>query len=142
MDLSDSLLTSAGDTPCGYPVQMLAAPAVTRRGIEHRVGPEDGLLPWEGVVYGIAAMVGEPEGVCTIVFDLLVEARESQFRVYRFDADPTGDAIPVAVALVDHLGSERCGPSLLAMAKEGSTGLWYSDLESFETASVGLLRKR
>jgi hypothetical protein len=142
MDLSDSLLTPTHDVPTGHPVRFLDAPVVTRRGIEHRVGAGDALLEWDRVVWGIAAMVGEPEGVCTIVFDLLVEGSESKQSVCRFDADPSDGAIPISIALVDYLGSERCGPSLLAMAKEGSTGLWYPDLESFEAASPGLLRKR
>lgn len=142
MDLSDSLLTPIHDVPAGHPVRVLDAPVVSRRGIEHRVGDDDALLAWDRIVRGIAAMVGEPEGVCTIVFDLLVEGPESQQSIYRFDADPSADAIPIAVAIVDYLGSERSGPSLVAMAKEGSTGLWYSDLESFEAASPGLLQKR
>jgi len=142
MDLTDSPLTPDSDGSAGHPVRFLTTPAVSRRGIEHHVEEDRVLLPWDCVVRGIAAMVGEPEGVCTIVFDLLVEDPDSQRSVCRFDADPCEDAIPIAVAIVDHLGSERCGASLLAMAKEGSTGLWYPDLESFEAASVGLLRKR
>jgi hypothetical protein len=142
MDLSDSLLTSNLDDLGDYQVQVLAAPVVSRRGIEHRVRDGEELLPWDRVAFAIAAMVGEPEGVCTIVFDLLIEGSGSPLRVCRLDADPAEDAIPLAAAIADYLGRSRCGPSLLAMATEGSTGMSFADLESFEAASIRLLRKR
>jgi hypothetical protein len=142
MDLSDPLDTSDLDDPTTYRVEVLSAPVATRQGIEYRVGEGEEILPWEQVEFAIAAMVGEPEGVCTIVFDLLIEASEAEFRVCRLDADPAEAAIPLSIAITDHLGRERCGASVQAMVKEGSTGLWYSDVESFEAAATGLLRKR
>jgi hypothetical protein len=142
MDLSESHFTTQRGDRSDIRVEVLAAPVVCRRGIEYRGPDGDRLLAWDRVTHAVAALVGEPEGVCTIVFDLLVDAAGSPLRVCRFDADPTEGAIPLSVAIADYLGRERCDASVLAMAKEGSTGWWFSDLESFEAASIDRLQKR
>jgi len=138
MDSSDPFLAPERD-PREYRVERLDCASVSNRGIVHRTAAGEAVLPWEGVARGIAAMVGEPEGVSTIVFDLLLEDAETHIRVCRLDADPADGAIPLAVALADHLGPERSGASLLEMAAKGGTELWFPDLESFESAAAGLL---
>jgi len=141
MDASDPFQTAQRD-PREYRVLPLAAPVAMSRGILHRTGSGEETLPWEEVRFAIAALVGEPEGVCTIVFELLLEDSDTHLRVCRLDAHPADGAIPLAVALADHLGRARSGASLLEMADKGSTGLWYPDLESFEAAAAGLLTGR
>src|SRR2546427_5478968 len=77
--------------PPVYRLQLLEEPRVSRAGIEH--GPEQGreLLHWRDVLGAVAAEVGEPEGVRTIVFDLLAQAGRGARVALRLDAEP-GDA--------------------------------------------------
>jgi hypothetical protein len=46
---------------------------VTERGVVYRRGDQRYLLAWSRVHRGLAAEVGEPQGVRTIVFDLAIE---------------------------------------------------------------------
>src|SRR5258705_1164227 len=71
-----------------YRLQLLEEPCVSGAGIEH--GPERGreLLCWRDVLGAVAAEVGEPEGVRTIVFDLLAQASRGERVALRLDVEP------------------------------------------------------
>jgi hypothetical protein len=120
---------------CEYRVHLLRGAAATSVGIVGRCARGEAVLTWSRVMSAIAATVGEPEGVSTVVFDLLVERDASLLEVYRLDADPYGDALPLAVSLHAELGLGRSDASIEALATTGSPLEWYPDLESFETAA-------
>jgi hypothetical protein len=92
-------------------------------------------LDWGRVERCAAAEVGEPEGVRTIVFDLVVEIADGHCVVYRFDADPGEDSMAVARTIEAALGSGRCDSAVLALAKDGISSRWYPEIESFEAAN-------
>src|SRR3989442_13747293 len=71
-----------------YRLHSLEEPRVSRAGIEH--GPERGreLLRWRDVLGAVAAEVGEPEGVRTIVFDLLAQASRGERVALRLCVEP------------------------------------------------------
>jgi hypothetical protein len=117
-----------------YRLQLLEDPRLSAAGIEH--GPERcrELLRWRDVVGALAAEVGEPEGVRTIVFDLLAQTRGGCVAV-RLDAEPGEPASEVAQTVAAALG-DRARPSIKSLALDGVATLWFPDLESFEeTAS-------
>lgn len=90
------------------------------------------LLDWARVRAARAAEVGEPQGVRTVVFDLIVE--EAQGRVaLRLDAEPGEEAQQLARAVAEALG-DRALPSLKSLAGDGIPTRWYPDLEGFEEA--------
>ena len=92
-------------------------------------------LDWGKVDRCAAAEVGEPEGVRTILFDLVVEIADDRCVVYRFDADPGEDAMAAARTIQAALGSDRCDSAVCTLAKDGSSSRWYPDIESFEAAN-------
>lgn len=124
------------DTSSRYRVEVLPWAEVKADGIAFREGPEDRTLPWGRILHALAAYVGEPEGVCTIVFDLVIERKETECLVCRFDADPGEAAQNAARALVDRLGRARCSRSLADLAKEGMPTRSYPDLDSLAEASL------
>jgi hypothetical protein len=124
------------DPSSRYRVEVLPWAEVKTDGIAFREGPEDRTLPWGRILHALAAYVGEPEGVCTIVFDLVVERKETECLVCRFDADPGEAAQNAARALVERLGRARCSRSLADLAKEGMPTRSYSDLDSLAEASL------
>src|SRR6266850_797850 len=124
-------------TPRVYRLQLLEDPQLSAAGIEH--GPEQGrqLLRWRDVVGALAAEVGEPEGVRTIVFDLLAQTRGGRVAV-RLDAEPGEPASAVAQTVAAGIG-DRARPSIRNLAADGVATLWFPDLASFEeTASAEL----
>jgi hypothetical protein len=128
-----------GDSEDGaspYRVEVLPWAEVGSGGIVYREGPEPATLPWSRVLHALAAYVGEPEGVCTIVFDLVVERKEAECLVCRFDADPGASAQTVARTLLDRLGRGRCSRSLADLAAEGVPTRSYADLDSLAEASL------
>jgi hypothetical protein len=122
-----------------YRLQLLEEPRVSAAGIEH--GPEQcrELLRWRDVLGALAAEVGEPEGVRTIVFDLLAQTRGGRVAV-RLDAEPGEPACAVAQVVAAALG-DRARASIKSLAVDGIATLWFPDLASFEeTASDELGR--
>jgi len=115
-----------------YRLQLLEEPRVSAAGIEH--GPELGreLLRWHDVVGALAAEVGEPEGVRTIVFDLLARSSRGARVAVRLDAEPGTAAAAVARTIASALG-ERARPSIKSLAVDGTATLWFPDLASFES---------
>ena len=113
-----------------YRLQLLEDPRLSAAGIEH--GPDQGrqLLDWSDVIGALAAEVGEPEGVRTIVFDLLARTRGGRVAV-RLDAEPGEPASAVAQMVAAALG-DRARPSIKHLAADGIATLWFADLASFE----------
>ncbi len=93
------------------------------------------MLEWSRVKHVIAAEVGEPQGVRTIVFDLVLEADDEDWVVCRFDADPSEDAMEIARTIAGALPADRVGGSIKSMATDGVASCGYPDLESFEEAN-------
>jgi hypothetical protein len=119
-----------------YRVEVLPWAEIGPGGIAFREGPELATLPWSRVLHALAAYVGEPEGVCTIVFDLVVERKETECLVCRFDADPGEPAQTTARGLLEGLGRTRCSRSLADLAAEGVPTRSYPDLDSLAEASL------
>jgi len=115
-----------------YPVaQVLERPIVDASGIRHGSDDAQEEIGWSRILWAIAAEVGEPEGVRTIVFDLVSRA-EPGLRVLRLDAEPGEDAIALARAVAGALGDARKVPSIRSLATDGIPARWYPDLRSFE----------
>lgn len=127
------------EQPTCYPARLLERPRATAQGIEHRRSGETALLPWSAVRGAVAAEVGEPEGVRTIVFDLLVRDAGGAPCVHRLGADPGPDAMALARAVQDALGAERKIPWIRSLATDGIPARWYPDLESFEADAAAEL---
>jgi hypothetical protein len=128
-----------GDSEDGaspYRVEVLPWAEIGPGGIVFREGPELATLPWSRVLHALAAYVGEPEGVCTIVFDLVVERKQTECLVRRFDADPGQPAQTTARALLEGLGRTRCSRSLADLAAEGVPTRSYPDLDSLAEAQL------
>lgn len=119
-----------------YRVEVLAWAEIRTDGVCFREGAEPRLLPWDRVLQALAAHVGEPEGVSTVVFDLVVERKETDCLVCRFDADPGEAAQAAARALVGRLGRGRCSRSLLELAAEGVPTRSYADLDALAAGSL------
>jgi hypothetical protein len=120
--------------PRPYPSVVLEDPRLRATGIEHGPGSFRELVRWRDVIGAVAAEVGEPEGVRTIVFDLL--ARTSAGRVaLRLDADPGEPAAELARAIARAIG-ERARTSIKSLAAEGTPTRWFPDLGEFERAAA------
>jgi hypothetical protein len=132
----DGLPGGAGDAASRYRVEVLPWAAVEPGGVVFRDRGESLQLGWDRVLHALAAHVGEPEGVSTVVFDLLVERKHTECLVFRFDADPGEAAQAVAQTLVEQIGRERCSRSLQALAAEGVPTRAYADLEALAAGSL------
>lgn len=128
------------EVPSRYRAHLLSEAKVTERGVVYRRGDRRFLLEWGRVERALAAEVGEPQGVRTIVFDLAVEIRGSECVACRFDADPGEDAMATAHAIELGVGPDRCSPSLKNLAAEGLPTRSYPDLETFEEAALESIR--
>jgi hypothetical protein len=113
-----------------YRVEVLPWVEVGEHGVSHFGGGRRLTLQWASVLHALAAQVGEPEGVRTIVFDLLVERKERECLVCRFDADPGPAAQSIAQRMAAGLGRGRCSASLLELAAEGAPSSAFPDLDS------------
>jgi hypothetical protein len=122
-----------------YRVELLANARTCDEGVEHGDPGSPSLLPWGVVVRGLAAEIGEPEGVLTVIFDLVVASDDSGYSVRRFDAEPGEDAARVGSTLMARLGSGAVSPSIKALATEGRPDAWYPDLDEFEAAALTAL---
>ena len=125
--------------PRPYQSIVLEEPRLGSAGVEH--GPQSfrELVRWRDVRGAVAAEVGEPEGVRTIVFDLL--ARTSAGRLaLRLDVEPGEPAATLARAIAAALG-DRARPSIKSLAADGTPSLWFPDLAEFEEAAGDELGK-
>jgi len=117
-----------------YRAQLLRDARVAPQGLLHRTGGVEKRLPWDEIWFAVAAEVGEPEGVRTIVFDLVVGCDERGWRALRLDAEPGPFAEEVARAIHLRVPRARCGPSIRSLANDGVPSQWFADLEGFEEA--------
>lgn len=137
--MSDSFRGSMGST--NYRVYLLGDPEICAAGVTHREAGRRTLLPWSRVEHAIAAEVGEPEGVRTTVFDLVV--RESGgWLAYRLDAEPGEDAMNLAEGIARSLRAGCSSTSLKSLATDGIPTRWYPDLDGFEQEAIRLLEGR
>jgi hypothetical protein len=123
-----------------YRVEVLPNRQLCERGIAYGDPANRSLLQWNAIQRALAAEVGEPEGVRTIIFDLVVD-RISQpegltFAVRRLDAEPGEEAMAVARAIETALEPEAVAPSIKSLSAEGTPSLRYQDLEEFEAAAL------
>jgi len=139
MGNSLGFLPSREDVCARYSVRLLAGAQATERGVVHQEGAAQRLLEWGEVDWVLAAEVGEPQGVRTIVFDLVVDRSAGSFAVCRFDVEPGEDAVVAARAIAGALPAEQLGVSIKSLAADGVTCRWYPDVESLEEASLALL---
>ncbi len=130
------------EVPSRYRVHLLSDARPTERGILYRRGAQRFLLAWSRVRRAFAAEVGEPEGVRTIVFDLVVSTDRGECVVFRFDADPGEGAKILARAVELGAGSESCDACLRAVATDGFATRSFPDLEPFEEASLEAIRSK
>jgi hypothetical protein len=119
-----------------YAVRTLVEPRITAQGIADGGDGTRRRLPWRGVLRAVAAEVGEPQGMRTVVFDLVVGRSEGGYSLLRFDAEPGDPAQEAARALARRLPPERLGGSIKSLASDGGPADWYPDVESFEEASL------
>jgi len=125
-----------------YRVRVLERPEIEPCGLRHREAGEPSLLSWDRVRLAIAAEIGEPEGVRTIVFDLIAQAgADCGWLAHRLDAEPGAEAMRCARELSERLPAEACGPSIKSLATDGIPSRWYPDLAAFEEDVIGLVPK-
>ncbi len=134
--MSESSFLRRAEPRPEYRVALLQNARCSGDGLAHEVDGESRLIPWSDILGAQAAEVGEPEGVCTVVFDLVVGRDAAGLRVLRFDADPGECAMRVARQLGQALGPERASASIKSVANEGIPSRWYPDLESLELDAV------
>lgn len=122
-----------------YRVQLLHDAVAAERGVLHRTDGEDCILDWGRVRRVIAAEVGEPQGVRTVVFDLLVGDGELPFSVRRFDAEPGEDAVAAAELMARYVPGDQLCATIKALAADGLPLEWHPDVESFEESALAQL---
>ncbi len=136
-----SLLQLASDGHQGrYRVQLLANPKLRESGIAHGDPANPSVVAWTAICWALAAEVGEPEGVRTVIFDLVVDRTSgphgSAFEIRRLDAEPGEEAMKLASAIERALAPGLSAPSIKSLAAEGTPSRWYQNLEEFESAAL------
>lgn len=142
-DMSLLQLATSGHAQC-YRVSVLCDASLSEQGICHREPGGDRLLAWETIQTALAGEVGEPEGVRTIVFDLVVDRvvtpQGVSLSVFRLAAEPGEDAMNLAKAISRAIG-DSASASIKSLAADGFPSLWYPDLEEFEVAAARSLTR-
>ncbi len=137
-DTSLLQLATSGHEQC-YRVSVLVDAGASDQGICFRERGGLQLLEWASIETALAGEVGEPEGVRTIVFDLVTDRADTpdgvRFTVWRLDAEPGEDAMKLAKAISRAIG-DKASASIKSLAAEGTPSLWYPDIEEFEAAAV------
>ncbi len=126
--------------PGRYRVQLLANPELCESGIAHGDPASPSLVEWTAVSWALAAEIGEPEGVRTIIFDLVVGRIPGPdggaFEIRRLSAEPGEEAMKLASAIERALAPQSSAPSIKSLAAEGTPSRWYQNLEEFESAAL------
>ena len=129
-----------------YRVHLLREARLTERGVAYLDEDGPALLSWSVVVTAIAAEVGEPEGVCTVVFDLvvdvIVEPEGPACVVFRLDAEPGEEALEMARAISLALGPGSTDSSIRRLVSEGLPETRFPDLDEFEAAALQAMAGR
>jgi hypothetical protein len=136
---ASAFLPSRDEVCARYRVRTLERARLGADGVSHCEGGVGRALAWASVRRVLAAEVGEPQGVRTVVFDLVVGASGGAFEVVRFDAEPGEAAVAAARLLARHLPVERLAASIKSLAHDDLVGEWYPDLETFEEAALAAL---
>lgn len=123
-----------------YRVRVLEAPSLEVAGIGHGAPGARELLSWDDVERVLVAEVGEPEGVRTIVCDLVRRAFGGGYKAHRLDADPGEAAQALARGLEAGLGP-RSSAALKSLAGDGLATRWYPDLAAFEEQALAELEQ-
>lgn len=137
-----SWLGVGSDVSARYRVEVLPWVEVGEHGVGYFAGGRRTTLQWASVLYGLSTQVGEPEGVCTVVFDLVVERKGDECQVCRFDADPGPDAQRLAEQIVVGLGRSRCSRSLIELASDGHPSRMVPDLDTVAEQALEELASR
>jgi hypothetical protein len=122
-----------------YRVRLIGPAELCAQGLAYRDGDGEMLVDWGRVENAVAAEVGEPEGVRTIVFDLVVGRTGECLDIARLDAEPGEEALELARAIESGMGPGRQSASVKSLATDGTPSRWYPDLRSFEEAALELL---
>ena len=136
---SSSWLGAGSDVSARYRVEVLPWAEVGEHGVGYFAGNRRTTLQWASVLYALSAQVGEPEGVCTVLFDLVVERKGDECQVCRFDADPGPDAQRFAEQIVAGLGRSRCSRSLIELARDGYPSRMVPDLDGVAESALEAL---
>jgi hypothetical protein len=136
-----SLLKLAFEGHSGrYRVQVLSNAELCEGGISYGDPADPSLVDWAAIRWALAAEVGEPEGVLTIIFDLVVGQVSgpdgSAFEICRLGAEPGEDASKLAAAIERALAPQLSAPSIKSLAAEGTPSRWYQNVEEFESAAL------
>jgi len=142
-DTSLLQLATSGHQQC-YRVTVLLDATTGEQGIGFRGDGGQQLLEWRSIQTALAGEVGEPEGVRTILFDLITDRVVTpdgvRFTVSRLDAEPGEEAMELAKAISRALG-DNVSASIKSLAAEGTPSLWYPDIDEFEAAAVHSLSR-
>lgn len=126
-------------TPDSLQIELLRMAEERDGAIYHEASGVRERLDLSRVQHAVAAEVGEPEGIRTVVFDLLLDGPGG--RVWRLDADPLVGAMELARAIERSIGKERCAASLLSLATDGLTTQSFPDLHSYEEEVLSSLER-
>jgi hypothetical protein len=129
-----------GVVPSRCRVHLLIDAKPTERGVVYRRGDDRFLLEWPRVRLALASAVGEPEGVCTVVFDLALDVSGPECVLCRIDADPISEAPALARAIELGLGRDRCNASLKNLSRESAATRHYDDLDTLTEAHLEAIR--
>lgn len=136
-----TFLPSREEVQARYSVRLLADPQPAPSGLVHRTAEGELCESWDDVQYALAAEIGEPQGIRTIAFDLLVARGEEGFTLLRFDAEPGEDAESVAQVLAEAIPAERLGAEVKNLATHSVIAEWFPDVASFEESALQTLAK-
>jgi hypothetical protein len=142
--MSDSylFLPSRGEVQARYEVRLLADARPTPEGLVHRTVDGEQHVAWSVVKYALAAEIGEPQGIRTILFDLVLAGSDGSWSVLRFDEEPGEDAEAVAEILAAAIPTERLGAAVKSLASESVLAEWFPDVPSFEETALAILAGR
>ena len=134
-----TFLPSRGEVQARYRVCLLADPQPTPDGLVYRDADGKHRVVWNDVQYALAAEIGEPQGIRTIVFDLVIESGDDRWTVLRFDEEPGEDAEAVAQVLAEALPAQYLGAAVKSLASESLIGEWFPDVPTFEECALAIL---
>jgi len=137
-----TFLPSRGEVQARYTVRLLADARPTPEGLVHRTAGGEQRGAWGQVQYALAAEIGEPQGIRTIVFDLVISGDDHLWSVLRFDEEPGEDAEAVAQVLAEAIPTERLGAAVKSLASQSVIGEWFPDVPTFEESALSNLERR
>jgi hypothetical protein len=142
MPNSVTFLPSRGEVQARYAVRLLADAQPAPEGLVHLTADGVQHVGWGDVQYVLAAEIGEPQGIRTILFDLVLAGRDGCWSVLRFDEEPGEDAEAVAEILAAAIPTDRLGAAVKSLASESVVAEWFPDVPTFEVTALALLQRR